>query len=117
MFSARNQLNTLLALMAGLIIAAIPVTVTFAQGYNYTYGSYQQQTMQPAYYQNSLSEPVSAVLPEPLPESVSKHVPEHVSVHLPEPVPEQLPVVLPEPVSEPLPESVPEPLHVAELFL
>ncbi len=35
MFSIRGQLNILLTMMAGLMIAAIPVTVTFAQSYNY----------------------------------------------------------------------------------
>jgi hypothetical protein len=62
--SLRSQLNLLAAVFAALIIAAIPVTVTFAQAYNYnqinyrspggmnyaTNYQYQQQYYQPQHY-------------------------------------------------------------------
>ncbi len=52
MFTARNQVGALLAMVAGIVIAAIPVTITFAQGYNYSYAPYTGQTYQSAYQSN-----------------------------------------------------------------
>ncbi len=52
--TARTQVRTLIALTVGIFIAAIPVTVTFAQGYNNSYGPYMprhQDDRSYGYYQ------------------------------------------------------------------
>jgi hypothetical protein len=59
MFSIRGQLHILLTMIAGLMIAAIPVTVTFAQSYdynaNYSYnGSYSMPYGNSGYQQQYL---------------------------------------------------------------